>query len=159
MQPQLLPPTPRPPLAASRENMTCSTIAVARGSRSGRIVYSARVARCQGWTVVQPVFSYIRWDDGGRGYKVWPLFGMAILAACLIALVTLAVWVLVFILLAALAGLHAVVEAMTDPEAVTSHPGLYLALLFAELLLAPVMAVLGAAPAIAAYQTLAAEPD
>ena len=26
--------------------------------------------------VLHPVFAYKRWDDGGRGFKMWPLFGL-----------------------------------------------------------------------------------
>jgi len=30
----------------------------------------------QDWSFLHPIFSYIRWDDGGRGFKAWPLFGI-----------------------------------------------------------------------------------
>jgi hypothetical protein len=28
------------------------------------------------WSVLHPIFTYVRWKDGGRGYKFWPLFGI-----------------------------------------------------------------------------------
>ena len=28
------------------------------------------------WSFLHPIFSRIRWDDGGRGFKAWPLFGL-----------------------------------------------------------------------------------
>lgn len=28
-----------------------------------------------GWSVLHPIFGYKRWDDGGIGFKMWPLFG------------------------------------------------------------------------------------
>ena len=28
------------------------------------------------WSFLQPVFTFVRWDDGGRGYRCWPLFGI-----------------------------------------------------------------------------------
>lgn len=27
------------------------------------------------WSCPHPIFTYVRWDDGAAGYKVWPLFG------------------------------------------------------------------------------------
>ena len=35
-----------------------------------------RGREAQDWSILHPIFSYIRWDDGGRGFKVWPLFGI-----------------------------------------------------------------------------------
>jgi hypothetical protein len=35
-----------------------------------------RGSEAQDWSVLYPIFSYIRWDDGGRGFKAWPLFGI-----------------------------------------------------------------------------------
>ena len=28
------------------------------------------------WSVLHPIFAWVRWEDGGRGWKVWPLFGV-----------------------------------------------------------------------------------
>jgi hypothetical protein len=54
LQPHPPPPTPRPPEAASREKKICSSIAIPIGSRSARIVMSAREPRCQGLTFWHP---------------------------------------------------------------------------------------------------------
>jgi len=32
--------------------------------------------QAQSWSFLHPVFSRIRWQDGGSGFKVWPLFGI-----------------------------------------------------------------------------------
>jgi len=31
--------------------------------------------KVKSWSVLYPIFKYIRWDGGGRGFKFWPLFG------------------------------------------------------------------------------------
>ncbi len=28
------------------------------------------------WSVLHPIFTHVRWKDGGRGWKMWPLFGI-----------------------------------------------------------------------------------
>jgi len=30
----------------------------------------------ESWSVLHPIFTYVQWEDGGRGYKFWPLFGV-----------------------------------------------------------------------------------
>ena len=35
-----------------------------------------RGAQARSWSFLHPVFTYVRWEDGGRGFKVWPLFGL-----------------------------------------------------------------------------------
>ncbi len=35
-----------------------------------------RSREAQDWSILFPIFSYIRWDDGSRGFKFWPLFGI-----------------------------------------------------------------------------------
>ena len=32
--------------------------------------------QAQSWSVPHPFITYVRWNDGGRGYKLWPLFGV-----------------------------------------------------------------------------------
>lgn len=54
LHPQPPPPTPRPPLAASRLNHMCSANPRPAGSRSPRMVESERVLRCHGSTFLQP---------------------------------------------------------------------------------------------------------
>lgn len=91
-----------------------------------------------------------------RGH-VWALIGMTLLATCLVALLSILAWVALVLVSGFTAGFGSVIEAMTDPEAITSHPGLYLSQMAFELILSPFMIVLGAAPAMAAYQALGAE--
>ncbi|MFC3069607.1 hypothetical protein [Phenylobacterium soli] len=86
--------------------------------------------------------------------QVWRLIGMSLLAACLVALVSIAAWVALVLVSGFTAGFGSVIEAMSDPEALQSHPGLYLSQMAFELVLSPFMIVLGAAPAMAAYQAL-----
>jgi len=33
-------------------------------------------AEAKHWSFIYPIFAYVRWNDGGRGYKFWPLYGM-----------------------------------------------------------------------------------
>ncbi|MGD0999821.1 MAG: hypothetical protein ABSA67_03895 [Candidatus Brocadiia bacterium] len=35
-----------------------------------------RSHEAQDWSILFPIFSYIRWDDGSRGFKFWPLIGI-----------------------------------------------------------------------------------
>jgi hypothetical protein len=34
-----------------------------------------RIGPCQGWSFPFPFLKYVKWDDGGSGFKFWPLFG------------------------------------------------------------------------------------
>lgn len=86
--------------------------------------------------------------------RVWSLFGMSLLAACLVALVALGSSLVMIVIGGLGAGFGAVLEAITDPQAVSTHPGLYLGQMAFELVLAPVMIILGAAPPLAAYLAL-----
>lgn len=86
--------------------------------------------------------------------RFWPLVGMSLLAVCLVALLSILAWVLLVLVSGLTAGFSSVIEAMTDPEALQSHPGLYLSQMAFELILSPFMVVLGAAPAMAAYRAL-----
>lgn len=86
--------------------------------------------------------------------RVWPLLGMSALVLCLIAFVVFSVWLALFLSLALGAGFGAVVEAMNDPNAISSQPELYVVLVAVELVLSPFMGVLGTAPVIAAYRGL-----
>jgi len=38
-------------------------------------IYQAS-AEAKHWSFIYPLFGYVRWNDGGRGYKFWPLYGM-----------------------------------------------------------------------------------
>jgi len=35
-----------------------------------------RGAEATSWSVLHPIFTRVRWDGGGWGFKVWPLFGL-----------------------------------------------------------------------------------
>jgi len=35
-----------------------------------------RSALAQSWSVLHPIVSRVKWADGGRGFKVWPIFGI-----------------------------------------------------------------------------------
>lgn len=88
-----------------------------------------------------------------RGH-VWALIGMSLLAACLVALLSVLAWVALVLVSGLTAGFGSVIEAMSDPQALQTHPGLYLSQMAFELILSPFMIVLGAAPAMAAYRAL-----
>jgi hypothetical protein len=86
--------------------------------------------------------------------QVWSLLGMTLLAACLVAMTALFAWLLLLIVSGLTAGFGPVMETITDPEAVKTHPALYLSQTAFELVLTPIMLVLGAAPAMAAWRAL-----
>lgn len=91
-----------------------------------------------------------------RGH-VWGLLGMSLLSACLVALISVFALILVLLTLGLTAGFGSLFEALNDPEALTSHPGLYFAQMAFELVLTPFMLVISAAPTMAAYQALRGE--
>jgi hypothetical protein len=33
-------------------------------------------ATATSWSVLHPIFTYVRWKEGGRGYKFWPVYGI-----------------------------------------------------------------------------------
>jgi hypothetical protein len=88
-----------------------------------------------------------------RGHS-WSLLGMAVLSACIVALLALLFTLALMAVLGVTVGFGSVIEAFTDPEAVKSHPGIYLVELTAELALTPVAAVLLLAPWVSAYEAL-----
>jgi hypothetical protein len=92
-----------------------------------------------------------------RGH-VWSLLGMAVLSACIVALLAFLFTLALSVVLGLTVGFGSVIDALFDPEALKSHPGLYLVELAAELALTPVAAVLLLAPWVSAYQTLTGEP-
>ncbi|MDB5450370.1 MAG: hypothetical protein JWQ46_1755 [Phenylobacterium sp.] len=92
-----------------------------------------------------------------RGHT-WALLGMSLLAACLLALVSIVWWLAVFVLTGALTGFHDV-ASLAGAEALETHPGRYLLQLAAQMLFAPVLWVLSQAPLAAAYQALSARAE
>ncbi|MDB5476061.1 MAG: hypothetical protein JWP49_1572 [Phenylobacterium sp.] len=92
-----------------------------------------------------------------RGH-VWSLLGMAVLSACIVALLAFLFTLALLAVLSLTVGFGSVIDAFNDPEALKSHPGVYLVELAAELALTPVAAVLLLAPWVAAYEALRGEP-
>ncbi|THD77728.1 MAG: hypothetical protein E7812_13295 [Phenylobacterium sp.] len=90
--------------------------------------------------------------------RVWSLLGMAVLTACFLGLVFLASLLVLLPAVIATSGFSSLFEAMSEADALKAHPGLYLGETAFELVLMPVMIVLAAAPAAAAYRALTAEP-
>jgi hypothetical protein len=105
--------------------------------------------------------------EGGFGFaaawrmsrgRFWPLLGMNLLALCLLALVAVAAWLALFLLMAAVSGFHDFgVLSLSDKDALTEHPARYFLQLVAELAFAPVLWVISQAPLAAAYKAFAAE--
>lgn len=92
-----------------------------------------------------------------RGH-VWSLLGMAVLSVCVVTLLALLVAMALMLVMSLSVGFGAVMETLTDPEALKSHPGIYLVQLAAQLALFPVAAVLLLAPWVAAYSALREAP-
>ncbi|HEY3950607.1 hypothetical protein [Phenylobacterium sp.] len=92
--------------------------------------------------------------------RFWSLFGMAMLAACLLLLIALAVFILTAVVQAAIGGFHTLAPvSLADPEALAERPGAYVFALIAELLIAPIYMLIGQAPFLAAYKAVTAEPQ
>jgi hypothetical protein len=87
--------------------------------------------------------------------RVWPLFGMALLALCLLLLIALVVFILTAVVQAAIGGFHTFAPvSLSDPQALAERPGAYVFGLIAELVIAPLYLVIAQAPLAAAYQAL-----
>jgi len=89
----------------------------------------------------------------------WSLLGMAVLAVCFIALIVLFASLIVLLAIGFSAGFGALFETLGDADALRTHPALYLGETAFELLLAPALMVLGAAPVVSAWQALTGDPD
>jgi hypothetical protein len=86
--------------------------------------------------------------------QLWSLLGMAVLAACFIALIVLLSWLIVAVLVGLTAGFGTLFESLAGSEALKAHPALYLGEAGLELVLTPVLMVLAAAPPVAAWQAI-----
>jgi hypothetical protein len=86
--------------------------------------------------------------------QAWPLFGMAVLSWCVVALIALTVAIVLLLIMGFSVGFGAVFEAMGDADAAATHPGLYLAQFAAQLVLFPAALVLLLTPWVSAYATL-----
>lgn len=91
------------------------------------------------------------------GGRFWGLFGMALLAGCLLGLIAIVVFVVTTMLQAAVSGFHTFAPVrLSDPQTFVERPGAYLLGLAAELALSPVFLVIAHAPFVAAYRALSA---
>jgi len=91
--------------------------------------------------------------------RAWALFGMVVLAVCLLLLIAVALFILTALVQAAIGGFHSLAPvSLSDSEAFAARPGAYLFALLAELLIAPIYLVIGQAPFVAAYRALSAPP-
>lgn len=86
--------------------------------------------------------------------ETWSLLGMSVLATCFIGLIVLFVSLIVALIIGFTVGFGALFESLGDGEALKAHPGLYLGEAAFELVLAPALMVLAAAPAVAAWQAI-----
>lgn len=87
--------------------------------------------------------------------RFWGLFGMAMLAACLLILIALVVFILTAVIQAAIGGFHTLAPvSLADPEALAQRPGAYVFALIAELVIAPIYMLIGQAPFLAAYKAI-----
>ncbi|MFI4964822.1 MAG: hypothetical protein ACHP9T_05585 [Caulobacterales bacterium] len=91
--------------------------------------------------------------------RFWALFGMVLLALCLLALIALVIFILTAVAQAAIGGFHTLAPvSLSDPQAFAERPGAYAFGLIAELVIAPIYLVIAQTPFLAAYRTLSA-PD
>jgi hypothetical protein len=90
--------------------------------------------------------------------RFWALFGMVLLAGCLLALIAIVLFVVVALLQAAIGGFHTLAPvSLSDPQALAERPGAYVFGLIAELVCGPLYLVIGQTPFVAAYRALAAK--
>jgi hypothetical protein len=88
--------------------------------------------------------------------RVLPLLGMAALSFCLISLVMVVVLVALALIAFLTGGLDGLSGLFGGADAMQRHPGVFLLAFAIEIVLTPVLWVLGMAPLAAAYQAFAA---
>jgi hypothetical protein len=116
------------------------------------------------FSLTTPISFAERRIDFPRGWRLTrgrslSLLGMNLLSASLIALVMLAVLVVLALVAAGSAGLDGLAGLFGGTESLQRHPGLYILEFAVEIILTPVLWILGLAPQIAAYQALSAPPE
>lgn len=89
--------------------------------------------------------------------RVLPLLGMSALSICLIALLMIVVFVVLAAIATSVAGLDGLSVLFAGAEALQQHPAVFLLAFAVEIILIPVLWVLGAAPLVAAYRAFTAE--
>jgi hypothetical protein len=88
--------------------------------------------------------------------RVWAIAGAALIAGCLFVLMFVVVWVVTFVIQAAIGGFHSLTPVdLSDPQALAERPGAYAFALVVELALGPLFWVIAAAPFAAIYRQLA----
>ena len=91
--------------------------------------------------------------------RVLPLLGMSALSICLIALLMILVFVVLAAIATSVAGLDGLAVLFAGTEALQQHPAVFLLAFAVEIILIPVLWVLGAAPMVAAYRAFTAGGD
>ncbi|CAN7357721.1 hypothetical protein LJR219_002072 [Phenylobacterium sp. LjRoot219] len=91
--------------------------------------------------------------------RVWALLGMSALSICLIALLMIVVFVVLAAIATAAAGLDGLAVLFAGTEALQQHPAVFLLAFAVEIILIPVLWVLGIAPLVAAYRAFTADGD
>jgi hypothetical protein len=87
------------------------------------------------------------------------LLGMNVMAACLIALLMVVVLLVLALVAAGSAGFDGLAGLFGGVDSLQRHPGLYVLEFAFQIVLTPVLWVLGVAPAITAYRALSADAD
>lgn len=85
-----------------------------------------------------------------RGHLL-ALFGMMLLVACVTALIAVVLWLVLILTIGAMTGFRGLMGAMMGRG---GPPGLYLAQVAVQLIVAPVLGVITQAPAVAVYRAL-----
>jgi hypothetical protein len=87
--------------------------------------------------------------------RLWPIAGAALLAFCLLGLIFVVLWIATFVVQAAIGGFHSFAPVrLSDPQALAERPGAYAFGVLAELVLAPVLWIISAAPFAAIYRAV-----
>jgi hypothetical protein len=89
-----------------------------------------------------------------RGH-VGALLGMSALSFCLIGLIMVTLFVLMAVIATGAAGFEGLAGLFGGADALKQHPGLYALEFVVEIILTPVLWILGMAPLAAAYRALA----
>lgn len=84
--------------------------------------------------------------------QTWRLLAMAVLLFCVVAMIAVVAWIVVFVLGGLLTGFHDL--ALSDAETVAQHPGRYIFQLVVQMLLVPAFLMITQAPWVAVYRAL-----
>lgn len=115
------------------------------------------------FSLVAPISFAERRIDFPRSWRltkgrVLALLGMNALSLSLIVLLMVVVLLALSLIAARAAGFDGLAGLFGGTEALQRHPGLYILEFAVEIILTPVLWILGVAPAIAAYRAFAAPP-